>query len=97
MKTKELISSLKKILGEKLFDLGIKKKSVRAGKGKLRGRKYKSNAGLLFVEGKKEKLKTTAFDVVNVSKLGVSDLAKGSLGRLTIYTEQAIKDLGERF
>ena len=97
LKTKELISSFKKILGEKLFDLGIKKKSVRAGKGKLRGRKYKSNAGLLFVEGKKEKLKTTAFDVVNVSKLGVSDLAKGSLGRLTIYTEQAIKDLGERF
>ncbi|MBR9701581.1 50S ribosomal protein L4 [Candidatus Pacearchaeota archaeon] len=96
LKAKDLISSLKKVLGEKLFDLGVKKKSVRAGKGKRRGRKYKSTAGLLFVVGKKEKLKTGAFDVVSVNKLGVTDLAKGSPGRLTIYTEDAIRDLGER-
>jgi len=97
IKTKDLISNMKKILGEKLFDLGLKKKSPRAGKGKLRGRKYKSNAGLLFVVGKKEKLKTGAFEVVNVDKLGVTDLAKGSPGRLTVYTEGAIKELGEMF
>ena len=93
LKTKELISSLKKILGKDLFELALQKKSVRAGKGKLRGRKYKSTAGLLLVVGKDETLKTSAFDVVDVKNLGVRDLAKGGVGRITIYTEGAINEL----
>jgi len=96
LKIKELISSLKKVLGKALFELVLKKKSVRSGKGKLRGRKYKTNAGLLLVTGEKEKLKTNAFEVKNVKNLGVTDLAKGGVGRLTLYTEQAIKELGEK-
>jgi len=36
-----------------LLNIDLQKKSVRAGKGKLRGRKYKSNAGLLLVVGKR--------------------------------------------
>lgn len=95
LKTKDLLSSLKKILGD-LFNLAVKKKTVRRGKGKLRGRKYKSTAGLLLVVGKEEKLKTTAFDVVNVKNLGVTDLAKGGSVRLTVYTENAIKELEEK-
>lgn len=94
LKTKPLIESLKKILGKQLFKLVLQKKTIRKGKGKSRGRKYKSNAGLLFVIGNKEKLKINAFDVVNVDRLGVFDLAKGRQGRLTVYTENAIKDLG---
>ena len=66
LKTKELISSLKKILGEDLFEVSLKQRSVRSGKGKLRGRKYKKNAGLLLVTGNKEKLKTNVIDVKNV-------------------------------
>jgi large subunit ribosomal protein L4e len=96
LKAKDLISSLKKILGEKLFDVALKKKSVRSGRGKMRGRKYKSNAGALLVIGEKEKLKTNAIEVKNAKRLNVSDLAKGGLGRLTIYTEDAIKNLGEK-
>ena len=96
IKIKELLNKLKKFLGNQLYNIAIKKKTVRAGKGKLRGRKYKSNAGLLLVLGKNEKLKTNVFEVVNVKNLGVSDLARGGLGRLTIYTEQAIKDLEEK-
>lgn len=92
LKTKQFLGSLKKIL-ENLFDVAVKKKSVRAGKGKLRGRKYKKNAGLLLVVGKDEKIKTTAVDVKNVKNLSVVDLAKGGQGRLVIYTENAIKDL----
>ena len=97
LKIKEIISSLKKILGKNLFELVLKKKAVRAGKGKLRGRKYKSNAGLLLVVGEKEKLKTNAFDVISVKNLGVKDLANGGVGRLTLYTEQAIKELENKF
>jgi large subunit ribosomal protein L4e len=97
LKTKELILSLKKILGDNLFELAIKKKKIRAGKGKTRGRKYKSNAGMLLVLGEKEKIKTGAFEVKSVKNLAVSDLARGGLGRLTLYTEQSIKELGKRF
>lgn len=97
LKTKELVSSLKKILGEDLFKIALKKKAIRSGKGKLRGRKYKRNAGLLLVIGKDEKIKTNAFDVINVESLSVTNLAGGEPGRLTLYTEQAIKDLNERF
>ena len=96
LKVKELLESLKNILGQDLFKLAIQKRSVRSGKGKMRGRKYKSNAGLLLVLGKDEKLKTNAFDVVQVNSLNITDLAKGGLGRLTIYTENAIKELNER-
>ena len=97
LKVQELLKSLNKILGEKLAQVAFKEKSVRAGKGKLRGRKYKSTAGMLLVVGKEEKIKTNKIDVVDVSKLSVTDLAKGGQGRLTLYTESAVKQLGEKF
>ena len=49
-----------------------------------------------MVIGEKEKLKTNAFDVKDVKSLSVVDLAKGGAGRLTMYTENAIKELGEK-
>jgi large subunit ribosomal protein L4e len=95
LKTKDLLASLKKILGKELFAIALKTKKVRSGKGKTRGRKYKSSAGLLFVLGKKEKLKTNAFDVKRVDNVSILDLARGGVGRLTIYSEQAIKELSK--
>jgi large subunit ribosomal protein L4e len=95
LKTKDILAGLKKILGEDLFNVAVRKKSVRAGKGKARGRKYKKNAGMLLVVGEKENLKTNVFDVVKVKNLGVVDLAQGGLGRLVVYTENAIKGLNE--
>lgn len=97
LKAKELLESLKKIFGEKLFDLALKKRKVRSGKGKLRGRKYKSTAGMLLVVGEKEKIKTNLFEFANAENLNVTSLSKGRQGRLVLYTEQAIKDLGEKF
>ncbi len=97
LKTKDIISALKKVLGEQLFKLALKKKKVRSGKGKARGRKYKSNAGMLLVAGDNESLKTSAFEITNVKNLSVSDLAKGGPGRLTLYTEQAVNDLKIKF
>lgn len=95
LKAKEKIDALKKILGE-LYEVALKKKTVRAGKGKMRGRKYKSNAGVLVVVGKNEKIKATGFEMKNAKELNVIDLAKGGLGRVVVYTENAIKDLEER-
>ena len=94
LKAKEFLNSLKNILGEDLFEIAIKKKKVRSGKGKMRGRKYKSNAGMLLVVGNKENFKANGFDFVRVENLGILDLAKGGVGRLTVYTEEAVKNLG---
>ncbi|MCF7910591.1 50S ribosomal protein L4 [Candidatus Pacearchaeota archaeon] len=96
-KTKEILDLLKKILGDEIFNIAIKKKKIRSGKGKLRGRKYKSSAGMLFVIGDSEKLKTTAFEIVPVKKLSVVNLARGGPGRLVVYTENAIQDLNKKF
>jgi large subunit ribosomal protein L4e len=95
LKTKELLKNLESILGKTLFDIAKKEKKIRAGIGKLRGRKYKKSAGVLIVIGENEKLKTKIFDVENAKTLSVSDLAKGGLGRLVIYTEDAIKYLAK--
>ncbi len=96
LKTKELISSLKKILGEVLFEVSLKRRDIRSGIGKLRGRRHKKNAGLLLVIGNDEKLKTNIIDVKEVKGLNVTDLAEGGIGRLTMYTEEAIKNLQEK-
>lgn len=94
------IKELKKILlallkTEKFFS----QKRLRAGKGKLRGRKYKKSAGLLLVVSKANKLKNIkSFEIKEVKELKVSDLAPGGkAGRLTIYSHSAILDLAERF
>lgn len=97
LKTKEFISSLNKILGKEIFDVISTKKRIRSGKGKMRGRRYKKNAGLLIVLGNKEKIKYKGIDFQQADNLGVSDLAKGGIGRLTLYTENAIKELKNKF
>lgn len=96
LKTQELMNSLKKILGDDLFNVAIKEKKVRSGRGKMRGRKYKENAGMVLVVGEKEKIKVNSIDVVNVKSLSVNDLAKGGVGRLAVYTGGAIKELEEK-
>jgi large subunit ribosomal protein L4e len=96
-KYKEFFEILKKIFKEN-FEKIIQKKKIRAGKGKLRGRKYKKNTGLLFVMGSEEKMKRTGIDVVNVSELKIKDLApNGVAGRFVCYTEKAIKEIEEKF
>jgi large subunit ribosomal protein L4e len=91
LKTKDFLSSLKKILGD-LYNISIKKKSIRAGIGKLRGRKYKSNSGLLLVIGKNERKKIKGIEIINSNELMVTNLADNG-ARLVMFTENAIKDL----
>lgn len=92
LKTKEAMKVFKEIFGTELENF-LKRKHVRAGKGKSRGRKYKSNAGILFVVGERERTKLNKFDVKKVRDVLISDLYP--LGRLCVYTEEAIKELGE--
>jgi len=96
IKTKQMLGELKILLGN-LYKVSIKEKSIRAGKGKLRGRKHKSNAGMIFVVGKDEKLSTGLFEVRKANELSVVDLASGGLGRVAVYTENAVRELEDKF
>jgi large subunit ribosomal protein L4e len=89
-KTSELISSLKNIFGSS-FHLVLKHASVRSGKGKTRGRKYKSNAGLLILVSPDEKPRFSGLDIVPMNQVVISDLFP--LGRLTLFTKKALDEL----
>lgn len=95
LKSKEFVVLMKTVYDDaKVW----KVKSVRAGKGKMRGRKYKSNAGLLFVVGDDEVMRRKGIEVVRVGDLVIRDLTNnGVVGRLVCYSEKAVEDLGVRF
>jgi len=97
VKTKDFVQIMEKIFGDAFYTV-LKHKSIRAGLGKMRGRKYKSNAGLLFVIGNDESMNRKGVKVLCVKDLTITDLSpNGEPGRLACYTEKAIKDIGERF
>jgi large subunit ribosomal protein L4e len=99
-KTRELQQVLEKIgLKDELGRCSVTK--IRAGKGKLRGRKYKKRKGPLLVVSGKCALQAAAkslpgVDVVLVHKLNAEHLAPGTdIGRLTIFTASALERLRE--
>jgi len=101
-KTKQLVEFLNKIGLSKELER-IKKKKVRAGKGKMRGRRYKRKTGILFVvssdKGIKKAVKNLpGCSVVLAENLSVEALAPGGVpGRLTIYSLSALKKIGEKY
>jgi len=74
-------------------------RSIRAGKGTMRGRKYRTPKSILLVVSKKDGLHKAArnvpgIDVVTSKDLCAEDLAPGGdLGRLTVWTKSAIEAL----
>ncbi len=78
-------------------------RKIRAGRGKTRGRKYKTPKGPLLVVGEDKGISLGArnhpgVDIVVVDNLNAELLAPGTHpGRLTIYTKSAIEKLGELF
>ena len=94
-KTKNVLDALRGIgLGEELKR--VEERKVRAGRGKTRGRKYKSKKGPLIVVSDECKLAKAAknisgVDVVDVKHINVNLLAPGAIpGRLTLWSETAI-------
>jgi large subunit ribosomal protein L4e len=75
---------------------GIK---VRPGKGKMRGRRYREPKSLLIVVSQDRGVKRafenfTGVDVALAKSLSIMHLAPGGVpGRLTIYTQSALKQL----
>ncbi|NLA39626.1 MAG: 50S ribosomal protein L4 [Methanomicrobiales archaeon] len=74
-------------------------KKVRAGRGTMRGRRYKQRKSILIVTGN-EPLRAArnlaGVDAVTVAQLNTEMLAPGTqAGRLTIWTESALRRLEE--
>lgn len=92
VKTKEFNKFVEKVYG-KLAEVAFREKSIRSGKGKLRNRKYKSNAGLLVIEAKDENLKLGNVQVVKANEIRIADLYP--LGRLALFTHKAVEELGK--
>jgi len=105
---KDDIESVKKTKDVERFLLSIgldnelnrsKVKKVRAGKGKMRGRKYKRRIGPLIVISKDEGVgkackNLPGIDVQNVKDISVENLAPGSSpGRLTIWSKSSVQKL----
>ena len=77
-------------------------KTIRAGKGKVRGRKYKNRKSLLIVVSKDQGAGKAArnlpgVDFIDADGLNAELLAPGThAGRLTLWTEASIQRLMER-
>ncbi|MDV0446707.1 hypothetical protein MsAg5_05590 [Methanosarcinaceae archaeon Ag5] len=77
-------------------------RNIRAGRGKMRGRKYKNRKSLLVVTGDEAAVSRAArnlsgVDIATVSELNAELLAPGThAGRLTVWTKSAIMKLAEK-
>ncbi|MDD1710509.1 MAG: 50S ribosomal protein L4 [Methanoregulaceae archaeon] len=97
-RTSEVISALTAAGLYKDIERSKFSRKVRAGRGKMRGRRYKQRKSLLIVTAEKP-LKAArnlaGVDVVTLDQLNTELLAPGTLpGRLTVFTEGAILKLG---
>ncbi|MCD6434342.1 MAG: 50S ribosomal protein L4 [Candidatus Diapherotrites archaeon] len=103
-KTKDVLNVLEKLGLANEIEEAKKKKKIRAGKGKRRGRRYKRKKSLLIVTSDpKAAIRNAAenlegVDVQYVKFLNAKLLAPGTkAGRLTVWSENAIKMLGELY
>jgi len=98
-KTKDVIDALDKI---GIYDDILRAtngKHIRAGKGKTRGRKYKTPRSILIVTIKNDIQKSSrnllGVEVVKPNQINIEHLAPGGdAGRLTIFTKSALKEIG---
>lgn len=95
--------------GKVLRNLGIwddleraSNRKERAGRGSMRGRPLKHGVSALLVVEKRQGAEKafrnfSGVNVVDVASLSVNDLAPGThLGRLTIWSQSALKAMGKR-
>ena len=98
-KTKDVLNALKALHVSVDVEKAKGARKIRAGKGKMRGRKYKKAKSLLVVVKNTEKIFRAArnlegVDVVEARNLNAELLAPGAVpGRLVLWSESALKSL----
>ncbi|QLG48800.1 50S ribosomal protein L4 [Natrinema halophilum] len=101
-KTREVVNFLEAAGLEDDVDRADEGRSVRAGRGKTRGRKYKQPKSILFVTSSESGPSRAArnlagADVTTAAEVNAEDLAPGAQpGRLTVWTESALEEVADR-
>ena len=76
-------------------------KKIRAGKGKMRGRRYRTKKGILLVTEKKCPMLKSAKNIPGIKAITLKDIttdvfAPGAVpGRLTLWTNKAIEKISK--
>lgn len=103
-KTKDILAVFDKIGVSPDIERVKKGIKIRAGKGKMRGRRYKVPKGpLIVIHSKNDQFIKAAsnipgVDVLTADLLSVTHLAPGAHpGRLTIFTKSAMEIIAKRF
>jgi large subunit ribosomal protein L4e len=99
VKTKEVVAFLEAV-GLHADVERADERTVRAGRGKTRGRKYRRAKSILFVtseEPSRAARNLAGADVATAANVSAEDLAPGThAGRLTVWTESALAEVAER-
>jgi len=102
-KTKDAVAMLKKLGAEDELTKVAASKKVRRGKGKMRNRRYVMRKGPLVIYANDEGIAKSfrnipGVEVSSVERLNLLQLAPGGhFGRFCVFTESAVKRLGELF
>lgn len=100
-KTKDVEALLEKIIKDELKR--CREKKVRAGKGKMRGRKYRKKKGPVIITDEKSEILKSAKNIAGVDAISISEISAEMLapgahaGRLLITTESTLKKIQEKF
>lgn len=98
-KTKEAAAALE-ALGVAADVERAEERTIKAGRGKTRGRKYRRPKSVLVVtseEPSRAARNLAGVDVATAASVNAEDLAPGAQGgRLTLWTESAIAEVSER-
>ncbi|PSP97808.1 50S ribosomal protein L4 [Halobacteriales archaeon QS_4_70_19] len=99
-KTQEALATLESLGVARDVDRADDGRTVRSGKGKGRGRKYKQPKSVLVVtseEPSRAARNLAGVDVATADEVNAEDLAPGThAGRLTLFTESAIEEVADR-
>ena len=101
-KTREVVSFLESAGLDADVERADEGRSIRAGRGTTRGRKYKQPKSILFVTSSEAGPSRAArnlagADVATAAEVNAEDLAPGAYpGRLTVWTESAVEEVADR-
>ncbi|AAG19937.1 50S ribosomal protein L4 [Halobacterium salinarum] len=102
VKTQDVVSLLEALGVHADIERADEGRTVRAGQGTLRGRKYQEPTSILFVTASESGPSTAArnlagVDVATGREVNAEDLAPGAEpGRLTVWTESAVEEVAQR-
>jgi large subunit ribosomal protein L4e len=100
VKTREVVDLLEALGVHADVERADEGRTIKAGQGKARGRKYREPKSILFVtsgEPSKAARNLAGADVTTAAEVNAEELAPGThAGRLTVWTESAVAEVADR-